>query len=94
MGYIILISIIVFVISVFAAFLVGMTKGKKIAQAEYAEDQAIRQKDAQDYQRVKDEIKQGVFKDAENQKAELSSHSDAVDRFNAINGKLSNKPKN
>lgn len=92
-GYIILIVFVLFVIGCFASFLGGLVHGKKLAAAEYAEEQRRREKSEKEFREIKSEIKQEVFKDAAEKKAELNQ-GDAVDRFNAINNSLSNNPKN
>jgi flagellar biosynthesis/type III secretory pathway M-ring protein FliF/YscJ len=94
MGYIYLAVFIVVVILCFVAFLAGIKNGRKAASTEYAEEQARKENDRRDYERAAQEIKQEVFHDAAQAKADLSSHTDSRDRFNAINSKLSNKPKN
>jgi hypothetical protein len=94
MGYVILAMFFIYVVSCFAAFLAGIKNGRKSAAAEYAEEQARKEKDAREYERAAQEIKQEVFHDAAQQKADLAGHAGARDRFNAINSKLSNKPKN
>lgn len=93
-GYIILAVFAVLIFSHFALFLAGVKKGYKKAEAEYAEERAMKEKDAQQYEKAKNEIIQEVFHEAAEQKAELSAHSNNRDRFNAINDRLSNKPKN
>jgi hypothetical protein len=93
-GYVILAVFIGFVVSCFAAFLAGIKNGRKAAAMEYAEEQARKEKDRLDYERAEQEIGQEVFHDAAQEKANLAGHTDARDRFNAINSKLSNHPKN
>ena len=92
-GYIILAVFIVLVIACFAAFMTGIKTGREAAAAEYAEEQERKEKDRRDYEKAAQDIKQEVFHDAAQEKAELSGRTDARDRFNAINSKLSNKPK-
>jgi hypothetical protein len=93
-GYIILTVFIVFVVSCFAAFLTGIKNGRKAAAAEYAEEQAMKEKDRLDYERTAQEIRQEVFNDAAQEKADMAGYTGARDRFNAVNSKLSNYPKN
>jgi len=93
-GYVVLGVFVFVVISNFASFIIGLTKGRKQAEAEHAEEKLRQEKDAQLYEQVKNDIKQGVTKDAEEKKADLASHTNSRDRFNAINDSLSNKPKN
>jgi len=91
-GYIILTVFVVFVFACFFSFLGGLKLGKKQAAAEYAEEQRIKTQNEKDYKQVAEEIKQGVFKDAENKKADLSSGTTGRDRFDAINDSLRNNP--
>jgi hypothetical protein len=91
-GYVILGAFIFFVVMCTVFFFIGLRHGRKLADTEYAEDMARRKKDEKDYKKIKQEIQQEVFKDAEQQKAELSSHSNGIDRFNDINSKLSKRP--
>jgi flagellar biosynthesis/type III secretory pathway M-ring protein FliF/YscJ len=93
-GYVILAVFIGFAVLCFAAFLAGIKNGRKAAAAEYAEEQARKEKDRRDYERAAREIKQEVFHDAEQEKASLAGHTGARDRFDAINSKLSDRPKN
>jgi hypothetical protein len=93
-GYIILGALVILVFLCFFIFLAGLRHGRKLAESDYAEEKALKEKDAKDYEKAKQDIKQEVFGNANTQKAELSGHANAVDRFNAINDKLSNKPKN
>ena len=93
-GYIILAAIIFNTITNFVCFIIGTTKGRDTAEAEYAEELVIREKNALLYEQTEREIKEEVLHNAAEQKAELSGHTGARDRFNAINSKLSNKPKN
>jgi len=93
-GYIVLGVFVLFVITNFASFLTGMSRGHKQATAEYNAEIIRQQEDAKLYDQIKQDIKQGVTKDAEDKKAELAGHSNSRDQFNAINDSLSNKPKN
>jgi hypothetical protein len=92
MGYIILGVFILFVVACAFSFFFGMRHGKKLADAEYMEDAARREQNEKDYKKTKQEIQQEVFNNAEQQKAELSGHSNGTDRFNDINSKLSKRP--
>jgi len=92
-GYIILIVFALFVIGCFASFLGGLVHGKKLAAAEYAEEQRRREKSEKEFREIKSEINQEVFKDAAEKKADLN-RGDAIDRFNTINNSLSNNAKN
>ena len=93
-GYIVLAIFLILILSHFACFLGGMKKGRQAAAVEYAEEKTQRENDARFYEQAKQDIKQEVFKDAENKKADLAGRSNARDQFNAINNSLSNKPKN
>lgn len=93
-GYIVLGGFVVLVILCFTLFMIGLRYGRKLADADYAEERERKEKDERDYQKARQEIHQEVFHDTEEKKAELSGHSDATDRFNAINNSLSNRPKN
>lgn len=92
-GYLILAAFIILVFSHFACFITGIKNGRKAAAAEYAEERAIREKDAMLHDQIKQDIKQGVLKDAAEQKANLAGHTDNRSQFDAINASLSNKPK-
>jgi hypothetical protein len=92
MSYIILGVFILFIIACVFSFFAGMRHGRKLADAEYMEDMARREQNERDYKKAKQEIQQEVFKNAEQQKAELSGHSNGTDRFNDINNKLSKRP--
>jgi hypothetical protein len=94
MGYVVLAVFIGFVVSCFAAFLAGIKNGRRAAAAEYAEEQARKEKDRRDYDRAAQEIKQEALHGAAQEKAELAGHTGARDRFNAINSKLSDHPEN
>jgi flagellar biosynthesis/type III secretory pathway M-ring protein FliF/YscJ len=91
-GYLVLGGFVVFVIFGFILFMIGLRHGRKLADADYAEERERKEKDERDYQKARQEIYQEVFHDAEEKKAELSGHGDAVDRFNAINTSLSDHP--
>jgi hypothetical protein len=92
MGYLILGVFIAFVLGCFGCFIAGLSHGKKIAQAEYAEDLRRREQTEKDFKQASAEIKQEVFKNAEQKKAEMAGHSNPTDRFNDINSKLQNHP--
>jgi flagellar biosynthesis/type III secretory pathway M-ring protein FliF/YscJ len=93
-GYLVLGGFVFIVIFGFTLFMIGLRHGRKLAEADYAEERERKEKNERDYQKAKQEIHQEVFHDTEERKAELSGHSDAVDRFNAINSGLSNRPRN
>jgi hypothetical protein len=94
MGYIIPGFIIVFALGCLGCFIGGIIHGKRIAAAEYAEDQRRREKSEKEFREAKSGIIQEVFGNAESKKAEMAGHSDPMDRFNDINSKLSNNAKN
>jgi hypothetical protein len=89
-GYIILAVFVLFVLGCFFSFIGGLRLGRKQAEAEYAEDQRRREQDKKDYDQAKSEIKQGVFRNAEQKKAELSGGNSGRERFDAINNSLRN----
>jgi fructose-1,6-bisphosphatase len=86
-GYLILGVLIFYIISVFAAFLFGIGKGKKSERQFWEEAEARKAKDAAYYQAEKTKIMTEVFGDAENKKAELQNGT-PIDRFNNINDSL------
>jgi len=92
-GYIILGVFVAFVIGCLASFLGGLAHGKKIAEAQYAEEQRRRDKSEKEFQEAKSEILQETFKGAAEQKAELAGHTNSSDRFDAINSSLRNNSK-
>ncbi|GHV79782.1 hypothetical protein AGMMS49944_15730 [Spirochaetia bacterium] len=98
-GYLILGSIILLALAFLAVYFIGRKHGKQGAEAAFAVERSkieadrvaqenARQKEEKDYREKSGEIKQEVNQNAETQKAELSSHADAGDRFNAINASL------
>jgi flagellar biosynthesis/type III secretory pathway M-ring protein FliF/YscJ len=93
-GYLVLGGFVFIVIFGFTLFMIGLRHGRKLAEADYAEERERKEKNERDYRKAEQEIRQEVFHGTEKKKAELSGHSDAVDRFNAINNSLSNRPKN
>jgi hypothetical protein len=88
-GYIVLAAFILFVLGCFFSFIGGLRLGRKQAEAEYEEEQRRREQDKKDFDKAKAEINQEVFKNAENEKAQLSSNS-GRNKFNAINSSLQN----
>jgi flagellar biosynthesis/type III secretory pathway M-ring protein FliF/YscJ len=93
MGYVILAAIILFAFSCLFSFIAGWKRGKKQAEAEYAEEQRRKEQDKKDYDKVKEEIKQETFGNAEQQKANLAGGSSGRERFDNINNSLRNNPK-
>ncbi len=71
-GYIILAVFAAFVFGCFFSFIGGWRFRKKQAAAEYAEEQRVKAQNEKDYKQAAAEIKQEVFHEAENKKAELS----------------------
>ncbi|GHU13014.1 hypothetical protein FACS1894161_2450 [Spirochaetia bacterium] len=94
MGYIILGIFIAFILGCLGSFIGGVIHGKKLAAAEYAEDQRRKAKNEKQFRVTEDEIKQEVFKNAAEKKSEMAGHVDSVDRFNDINSKLSDNSRN
>jgi hypothetical protein len=90
-GYIVLIGFSIFVLSCFFSFIGGWRFGKKQAAAEYAEEQRIKAQNEKDYKKAESEIKQEVFNESEQKKAELSGGNSGRDRFNNANSALNNK---
>ena len=88
--YIILGVFILFVVCCFLAFLQGLKIGKKQAAAEYAEELRRKAQSEKEFKKIESEIKQEVFDNAENKKAELSNGNTGRDRFNNINNSLQN----
>jgi hypothetical protein len=88
-AYVILGSFIFWIVSVFASFLFGLSKGRK-SERQLHQDELIRkEKDVAFYQAEKNKIMQEAFGNAEKQKAELSSFggrgSSSREHFDAIN---------
>jgi hypothetical protein len=91
MGYIILGAFIIFVILCTFFFFCGLRHGRKLADAEYAEEQRIKAKNEADYRKAASEIKQEVFHESEQKKSGLSGGNSGRDRFNNANSALNNK---
>ncbi|MCL2139711.1 MAG: hypothetical protein FWH41_09320 [Treponema sp.] len=89
-GYIILGVFVIFVFSCFFAFVSGLRFGKKKLEAEYAEEQRRKEQLEKEFRQTQNEIKQGVFNEAEEKKASLSGSDSSRDRFNNINDSLQN----
>jgi hypothetical protein len=94
MGYVILAAIILFVFACFFSFIGGWKHGKNQAAAEYAEEQRRKEQDKKDYDKAKAEIKQEIFRNAEQKKSELSGGSSGRERFSNINTSLRDNAKN
>jgi hypothetical protein len=94
MGYVILAVFVFFVITCTASFFFGLRHGRKLADAEYAEEQRIKAQNEKDYRKAASEIKQGVFHESEQKKAGLSGGNSGRDRFNNANSALNNKLQN
>jgi predicted membrane protein len=88
-GYIVLIAFVIFVLSIFIAFLIGYTKGRKKERDEQ-KDEALR-KAASDkaFGVEKENIREEVLGNAEQKKAGLSTGT-GRDRFDNINDSLRN----
>jgi uncharacterized membrane protein len=86
-GYIVLFVFIFWVFSVFGAFLFGYIKGRAKEQAEQKEDALRKAESDRAFEVEKENIRQGVFGNAEKKKAGLSGGS-GRDRFDAINSSL------
>jgi uncharacterized membrane protein len=90
-GYIILTVFIFFVIICTVFFFIGLRHGRKLANAEYAEEQRIKAQNEKDYKKAASEIKQEVFHESEQKKAALFGGNSGRDRFNNANSALNNK---
>jgi hypothetical protein len=90
-GYIVLGVFIFIVVICTTFFFVGLRHGRKLADAEYAEEQRIKAKNEADYRKAASEIKQEVFHESEQKKAGLSGGNSGRDRFNNDNSALNNK---
>jgi hypothetical protein len=91
MEYVILGIFIVFVIACTFFFFVGLRHGRKLADAEYAEEQQIKAKNEADYRKAASEIKQEVFHESEQKKAGLYGGNSGRDRFNNASSAFNNK---
>jgi len=89
-AYIVLGVFVLFVVACFLCFLKGLSMGKKQGEANHAEEQRIKAQTEKEYNQIKSDIKQEVFDNAEQKKADLSSGSTGRDRFNNINNSLQN----
>jgi uncharacterized protein YxeA len=91
-GYIVLGGFVLLVIICTVFFFTGLRHGRKLANAEYTEEQRIKAKNEADYKKAASDIKQEVFHESGQKKAGLSGGSSGRDRFNnansALNGKL------
>jgi predicted membrane protein len=86
-GYIILAAFVLWVISVFGAFLFGYVKGRKKEQAEQNEEALRRAASDKEFEIEKEKIREEVFGNAEQKKSRLSGGT-GRDRFNRINDSL------
>jgi hypothetical protein len=68
MSYMILGVFIVFVVACAFFFFAGLRHGRRLADAEYAEEQRIKAKNEADYRKTASEIKQEVFNESEQEK--------------------------
>ena len=92
-GYVILAVICVFAFSCLFSFVAGLKHGKKQAAVEHAEDQYRRTQNEKEYRKTESDIKQEVFNEAEEKKANLSGGTTGRGRFNDINNSLRNNTK-
>jgi hypothetical protein len=86
-GYIILFVFIFWVFSVFGAFLFGYTKGRVKEQTEQKEDALRKAESDRAFEAEKENIRQGVYGNAEKKKSELSGGA-GRNRFDVINNSL------
>lgn len=85
--YVYLIAFVVFVFLLFGAFIFGYVKGSRKKQNEQ-KDEALRKAESDKvFQAESENIRQEVFSNAEQRKAELIG-GNGRDRFNAINNSL------
>jgi hypothetical protein len=91
MGYVFLAVFVFLVIACAVSFFTGLRHGRKLADAEYAEEQRIKAQNEKDYKKITSEIKQEVFHESEQKKAGLSGGNSGRDRFNNANSALNNK---
>ena len=89
-GYIILIALAVYGVSVLIAFLSGHAKGRKAEQIEQDKERIRKAESDRAYQIEKEKIMKEAFGDAEKRKAHLSDSGNSVDKFDAINDSLRN----
>jgi uncharacterized membrane protein len=88
-GYIILFVFIFIIVLCGISFIFGWRCASKRAEKERLEDLARQEKDARNFENLKEDIKLETEASAKNEKEKLSSYEDAHDRFDAINAKLS-----
>jgi hypothetical protein len=86
-GYIILAVFVLWMISVFGAFLFGYMKGRKKEQAEQNEEALRKAASDREFENEKEKIMGEVFGNAKHKKARLSGGT-GRDRFNRINDGL------
>jgi hypothetical protein len=87
-GYIILAAFILLTASHTAVFFIGHSTARKAAKLERAEDERRKAESDKQFQIEKENIKQEVHQNAEQEKASLSSGAGGRDRFNRINDSL------
>jgi hypothetical protein len=90
MGYTILIVFVVWVFSVFGAFIFGNIKGRRAEQNDQKEMLLRKAANDKAFEVEKEKIKEEVYNNAENEKAQLSSGT-GCERFDAINDSLRDK---
>jgi uncharacterized membrane protein len=86
-GYIVLFIFIFWVFSVFGMFLFGYIKGRAKEQAEQKEEALRRAESDRAFEAEKENIRQGVYGNAEKKKSELSGGT-GRDRFDNITNSL------
>ena len=87
---IVLVSLLIAIIAVVVAYLVGVSKGRKKAEADYMEERLRKAESDRDFQNKKEEILKEAASNAEKRKAHLSNSGNGVDKFDAINDSLRN----
>jgi hypothetical protein len=87
-GYVILGVFILLAVSHTAVFFIGYSKARKAAERDRLEESQRKAESDQQYQQVKDEIREEVTGNAEKEKAALSAGGTGRERFDRINDSL------
>jgi hypothetical protein len=87
-GYVILGVFILLAASHTAVFFIGYSKARKAAERDHLEEAQRKAESDQQYQQVKDEIREEVTGNAEKEKAALSAGGTGRGRFDRINDSL------
>jgi hypothetical protein len=92
MGYVILGIFIFIVVSCACSFFGGLRLGRRQMEREFEEEQRRKEQDEKNWQKEKQQIKEEVFGNAEQEKAKLSGGANGRDRFDTINNSLRGNP--